>query len=202
MPNFPTTRASLIAGIGDPSNAQAWADFTELYQPVIYRLVRGKGLQHSDAEDITQEVLVKVADAAASWNSEGRQGAFRKWLVVVLRNLVIQRFARKGLVAKATEAVGGTGERELDFLCDDSTKLAEDIEIEAQLEAFRIAARRVRPEFSEATWHAFWKTWVDEMPIKSTAEELGITVGATYIARSRVMQRLREVASRLYGDIE
>ena len=199
MPRFPTTRASLISEIGDPENARAWADFTDLYAPVIYRLARSKGLQHVDAQDVTQEVLVKAAQKAATWDSAMNRGSFRGWIGVVLRNLVIQKFGRKGSVAKAIEAVGGDCQT-LGNLPDNRHGLSAAFDHEAQLEAFRIAGRRVRSEFSDATWQAFWKTWIDGLSVNKTAEVLGISSGAVYIARSRVMRRLREEAAKLVGE--
>jgi RNA polymerase sigma-70 factor (ECF subfamily) len=65
-----------------------------------------------------------------------------------------------------------------------------DIEYRRQL--FRWAAEQVRGEFRETTWEAFWRTCVDGREIKQTAEQLGMSVGAVYIARSRVLARLRQ----------
>lgn len=202
MPKFPTTRASLIIGIGDANNDQAWGDFVDLYQPVIYRLARERGLQHSDAEDVTQEMLVKVSKMASSQSFDKTCGSLRGWLGVTLRNLVIQRFGRKGVIAKATEPVGDPNCSLIGKLQDARPGVEEFIENEAQLEAFRVAEKRVRREFSEATWQAFWQTWIDQKPVHEVAQRLGITSGAVYIARSRVMRRLREEASTLYGGEE
>lgn len=198
MPKFPTTRASLIAGIGASNNEQAWTDFVDLYRPVIYRLAQTRGLQDSDAEDVTQEMLIKVSNMASSWKSD-RSGSFRGWLVVTLRNLVIQRFGRKGIIAKAIEPVGDQNCGQLDNLQDSRPGIAEFIENEAQLEAFRVAEKRVRRDFSEMTWQAFWQTWIAQKPIEEVANVLGVTPGAIYVARSRVMRRLRDEVSRLYG---
>lgn len=199
MPKFPTTRASLISELRNPDNAQAWTDFVELYEPVLYRLARSKGLQHADAEDLTQEVLVKTAEKASSWNPAKDQGSFRSWLGVVLRNLIIQRFGRKSAIARATEARGGDLQN-LGDVPDDRQLLTNMFDHEAQMEVFRVAGRRIRTEFSAATWQAFWNTWIEGMSIAKTAETLGMSSGAVYIARSRVMCRLREEASRLIGE--
>ena len=65
-----------------------------------------------------------------------------------------------------------------------------DIEYRRQL--FCWAAEQVRGEFRETTWDAFWRTCVDGCEIKSTAEQLDMSAGAVYIARSRVLARLRQ----------
>ena len=67
-----------------------------------------------------------------------------------------------------------------------------ELEREYQRELFRWAAREVRGEFAQTTWLAFWHTAVEGLSIPAVAAELGKTVGAVYIARSRVMQRLRD----------
>ncbi|WP_442511448.1 hypothetical protein SH528x_003129 [Novipirellula sp. SH528] len=53
----PETRLSLIGKLHDPAAAEAWAEFVRLYQPIVFRVARQRGLQHADAEDLTQDVL-------------------------------------------------------------------------------------------------------------------------------------------------
>ena len=64
------------------------------------------------------------------------------------------------------------------------------------------AAERVRDSFQESTWAAFWQTAVEGRSGKEAAEQLGITVAAVYLAKSRVMARLKECVRELEGDIE
>ena len=62
---------------------------------------------------------------------------------------------------------------------------------------FSYAAQQVRGDFREATWQAFWRTAVDGEGAKQVAEALGMSVGAVYIAKSRVLARLREQIEEL-----
>ncbi len=68
---------------------------------------------------------------------------------------------------------------------------------EYQLRLFHWAAARIRPEFRESTWQAFWKTTVENIPIEQAASSLGLTAGAIYVARSRVLARLKTAISEL-----
>ena len=57
---------------------------------------------------------------------------------------------------------------------------------------FEWAVDRIRCDFEDTTWRAFWQTSVDDRETVEVAEELGLSVGAVYIARSRVLARLRK----------
>ena len=65
---------------------------------------------------------------------------------------------------------------------------------------FDAAAERVKPNVRPATWAAFWATAVDGRAGPEVAAELGMTVGAVHVARSRVLARLRAVVRELTGD--
>ena len=81
--------------------------------------------------------------------------------------------------------------------------MQESLECEYRRSLFRWAAQRIRSEFAEATWDAFWLTTVDGMCVEEAGRTLGKTVGAIYAARSRVMRRLRdeiEQSGFVWGD--
>ena len=72
-------------------------------------------------------------------------------------------------------------------------------EAEYRRRLFRWAADEVQGEFAPSTWQAFWLTAVEGRPPADVAAELGLSVGAVYIARSRVLARLRQRIEQL-GD--
>lgn len=190
MSQVPETRDSLLVRLADTADHEAWCQFTAIYRPLIYRLARRRGLQDADAQDLAQRVLLSVAGAIGQWQAEPKRAKFRTWLHTVARNAVIDHLR----AAQPDVAEGGTtAQLRLQEAADDRERQAdEELEREYQRELFRWAAREVRDEFAETTWLAFWRTAVEGVPIPAVADELGKTVGAVYIARSRVMQRLRE----------
>ncbi len=197
MNDVPDTRRSLLVRIRDRSDEQAWGEFLQIYEPLIYRLARRKGFQHADAEELTQEALVAVASAIERWDPDPNRGTFRGWLFRIARNMMIN-FLNRG--RPEDRGTGGTGfqcllEQHPAAAAEETTLFGE----EYRREAFRWAAGEIRDDFRESTWNAFWWTAVEGRKISETADALGISVGAVYAARSRVMVRLKRKAKQLEG---
>lgn len=189
MSSFPETRRSLLARVQSLGDEEAWHEFVAIYRPVVYRLARRRGLQHADAEDLSQRVFVAVSRAIGAWEHDPSRGRFRSWLARIAQNAAINALTRR----PPDGAVGGTGI--LDLLQDqpepdDATR--EDLRLEYRRSLFRWAAQRIREEFRDATWQAFWLTNVEGLGVEQAAAALGKSVGAVYAARSRIMRRLRD----------
>jgi RNA polymerase sigma-70 factor (ECF subfamily) len=58
---------------------------------------------------------------------------------------------------------------------------------------FQWAVKKVKPSFQDSTWQAFWHTSVRGMSTREVAATLGVTEGAVYISKCRVLKRLKEV---------
>jgi RNA polymerase sigma factor (sigma-70 family) len=194
----PTTRRSLVLRLRDPHDEAAWAEFVDIYEPLVYRLARNKGLQDADAQDLCQEVFRAVAGAIERWDPDPAKGRFRAWLFRIARNLLVNFLAGQ---RRQVRGSGSTSVQEmLEAQPTGDAQAEAEFRTEFQRRAFRWAAEQVKNEFTDSTWQAFWRTGVENRPIATVAKELGLSTGAVYIARSRVLARLRDRVERLTED--
>lgn len=198
MTSVPETRNSLLIRLANPADHEAWYEFTEIYRPIVYRRARLQGLQDADAQDLAQRVLISVCGAISEWEQNPKRAKFRTWLHTVARNALIDHLR----AVRPYAAVGGTTALEQLHQQSDETTEGEEIDHETQRELFRWAALKIRPEFTEDTWLAFWRTTVENQEVPTVAAQLKKSVGAIYIARSRVMQRLRDKVQEYRDDLK
>ncbi|HEY2762151.1 MAG TPA: sigma-70 family RNA polymerase sigma factor [Pirellulales bacterium] len=189
MSPSPETRQSLLLRLADRADQSAWQEFAKIYTPVIYRLALRRGLQHADAEDLSQQVLAAVAKAINRWQTDPTRAKFRTWLHRIAQNCIINALNR----AAPDRAVGGlTVLAELGNQAAQSQADSDLVRLEIRREVFRWAADQIRQEFRSPTWEAFWRTAVENQTVEHVAGELNLSYGAIYAARSRIMRRLKE----------
>ena len=192
------THPSLLLRIRDAQDARAWSQFVDLYAPLIHGFARKYGLQEADAADLTQDVLRAIVRAVKELEYDPRLGSFRGWLYTVVRNQARKTLGRN----KAHHCGAGGTEAQVLLQQQLSPEKDETAEWLADYERrmFAHAAAQVRGDFQETTWQAFWLTGVDGKNAKEVAEQLGLTVAAVYLAKGRVMARLKEQIRLLQGD--
>lgn len=200
MAEPPLTRVTLLARIRDGRDADAWREFVHLYGPVVYRFARNRGLQDADAADLMQDVLRSVARNAHRMEYDPKRGTFRGWLYTVTRNKIFnflsaQRHRPRGTGdADAHERLDATPAR------DDGTGPDAEWEKEYQRRLSARAMERVKDEFQPATWTAFWETAVEGKAAADVGAGLKMSPGAVYVAKSRVLARLRDEVKKLMDD--
>jgi RNA polymerase sigma factor (sigma-70 family) len=189
MEPFPDTRRSLLVRLRESTDDAAWAEFIGIYDPLVYRLARRRGFQDADARDLCQEVLRAVARAIDRWDPDPAKGTFRGWLFKIARNLMLNYLSSQRRHPK------GTGDTDFQMMLEDSALF----DLEYKKIVFHRAADSIRHEFSDSTWQAFWMTGVEDVEVAHVSEQLNISPGAVYIARSRVLARLKERVREIEG---
>lgn len=197
MPNLPDTRLSLIARLADARDHAAWADFVEIYEPAVYGLARKFGLQHVDAQDLAQDVLVSVSKAISSWRPDASRAKFRTWLYTVAKNQALNAIVKQ----RRTPRVGDTDMGQL--IGNLPERSVEDtFDLEYRRNVFLKAASLVSDEVGPKQWQAFWRTSIDGTSVETVVRELEMSVGAIYTAKSRILAKIRAHVVRLMDEAE
>ena len=186
----PDTRRSLLLRVRDREDDTAWRDFVNLYAPLIFAYARRRGLQDADAADVAQQVLHAVALALPDFDYDPAVGTFRGWLFTITRNQVF-----KSLNAKRRLPVA-TGDSALQEILREQPDHREDEQQwndDHYKRLFVWAAEKAKVEFRDRTWDAFWAVAVEGKQPAVVADELGMSVGAVYIAKSRVTVSIRQI---------
>ncbi len=191
------TRPSLLLRLRNPRDSEAWRTFVETYTPLVYAYCRRRGLQASDVADVTQEVMAQVLRSIAEFSYEPQRGRFRDWLGTITRTKLARFLARN---ARAGKGEGG------DAGAEDLTLHVEAPETDTlwtegfHARVLEVAMTRARPDFQEATWTIFEHAWVSGQAAPDVAQELGVPIESVYIAKSRVLKRLRTEVVTLAED--
>jgi len=177
-----STPVSLLERLRRPDDADAWVQFVSLYTPLLYAWARSAGLSEADTADLLQDVFLAVLRQMPTFEYQPGK-SFRAWLHTILLNrwrTLQRRRAPRSVPAEQLDGVPGEGEHNL------------PAEAEEQRELVRRALTLIERDFTPATWQAFRQVVVLERRPAEVAAELGMSVNAVYLARSRVLRRLGE----------
>ncbi|MBX3399278.1 MAG: sigma-70 family RNA polymerase sigma factor [Gemmataceae bacterium] len=165
------------------------------FYPMVYGWCRRAGLQPEDAADVCQDVFRGVAGRVGEFRRTAPGDTFRGWVRRITQRRLADHRQRR---SREPEALGGSEAHArwlevVDGAGDDwSCEQGESGIIGALLE-------QVRSEFESASWQAFWRAAVDGQPAAVVADELGLTANAVYLAKSRILRRLRQVLAETVG---
>jgi RNA polymerase sigma-70 factor, ECF subfamily len=188
-----STAPSLLAQV-KARDPRSWQRLVSLYGPLVYSWARRAGLQASDAADIVQEVFRAVATHIAGFERTRGSGSFRAWLATIARNKINDYWRRR---AHTPQAQGGSEAQGvlLQLPAEEST---DSVEAASDIGGLlSVALELIRSEFEERSWQAFWRVTVEGRLPGDVAAELSMSVNSVYVAKSRILRRLREE----FGDL-
>lgn len=174
------TSLTLLVRLREGREPEAWERFARLYAPVLFAWARRLGLQTADASDLVQDVLTSVFRGIAEFNHQGHR-SFRGWLRTILMNKWRDRVRRLTVIPTGDldSAVAGL-----------ETDVVSDAEYRQWLVAR--ALQLMQTEFEPSTWQACWDFVAEGLPAVDVARKLGLTENAVYLAKGRVLRRLRQ----------
>jgi RNA polymerase sigma-70 factor (ECF subfamily) len=188
------TRQSLLVR-AQTGEAEAWKDLTDLYRPLIIGWLNRQGVPAVDLDDLSQEVLLSVVQHLPSFEHSGNRGAFRSWLRTIVCSRTTDYWRATGA---SKHAEGGSGAAAaLQQIADPDSDLNRQWDEEHDRYVLGCLLDLVDEEFEPTTLRAFRRLALDGATGAVVAEELGLSVAAVYVAKSRVLQRIRQEAEGL-----
>jgi RNA polymerase sigma-70 factor (ECF subfamily) len=192
---LPTTRISLLTQLRrDPSDQAGWDEFVERYGRHIYRWCRQWKLQDADAEDVTQDILVKLTQKLRAFAYDPSR-SFRGWLRTVAHHA--WRDFEDGRRRRARPVAGDSTVQEWMLTLEAREDLVRKLEEAFDIELLEAAKARVRLRVAPHTWEAFRLLALEGLPVAEVAARVRMQVAMVYVAKSKVQKMLREEIGKL-----
>lgn len=191
-----TTHVTLLQRAGSGAQ-EAWSELDQMYRPFIQVWLRAQGVDPVDADDLTQDVLTVLFQELPQFEHSGRTGAFRTWLRTICLNRLLGH--RRALAMHGRPTGGTEFQAQIQAIAEDDPLIA-DWDREHEQAVLRYLYTVIEPQFELETLAVFRRLTVDGHAAEAVAAEFGMTAGAVFVARSRVLRRLREEAQRFLGE--
>ena len=188
------TRKSLLLR-AQTGEENAWKDLTDLYRPLIIGRLNRQGVPASDLEDLSQDILLSVVKYLPSFEHSGSPGAFRSWLRTIVCSRTVDHW--RGIDAGMQASGSSDAAAALQQIEDPNSDLNRRWDEEHDRYVLGCLLDLVAEEFEPTTLNAFRRVTLDGASGAAAAKELGLTVPAVYMAKSRVLKRLRQEAEGL-----
>jgi RNA polymerase sigma-70 factor (ECF subfamily) len=192
--SLPTTSFVLLTQLrNDPSDEAGWEEFVERYGRHIFRWCRQWKLQDADAEDVTQDILLRLSKALRVFTYDPSR-SFRGWLKTVAyrawRDFVADR-------RRVRSAANDHHARERIHAIEARDDLVRRLEEAFDMELLEAAKARVRLRVAPRTWETFRLVALEGLPVADVAARVRTRVAMVYVAKSKVQKMLREEIEKL-----
>ena len=177
MSQLTRTNTTLLEGLFDPRNSQAWRIFDSRYRPLVIGYARRKGLQEADAEDLAQMTLAEFVQAYRDGQYDRQRGRLRHWLGGLAARRIADLFRQKG---RQIRPISGEGKTEILYSAPDPQGPDE------------LWEQHVCREFGKEYRQVFDQYILGDRPADEVAAALGVTKNAVYVAKSKILARVRE----------
>lgn len=190
-----STSHSLLEQVRTGPDGLAWERWHALYEPLIRGWLQRNRLIGTDSDDVVQDVLTVVVRRMPEFHHNGRTGAFRNWLKTISINCLRDHWKRLKDHPRQQAANDSLNDWE-----DPRGTLSQAWDREHDRHLVQKLLAFLEPEFAPETWQAFRMLVLEGQKAPEVAAQLRVTVNAVYIAKSRVLTRLRQEAAGLVDD--
>ncbi len=184
------TSVSLLDTLKANADNESWQRLVSVYSPLIRGWLRRYATAEHDMDDLVQEVLTVVVRRIPEFERQPRIGAFRCWLRTITVNCLRDFWRAKRIRPQVTG--NSDFQQTLNQLEDSTSDLSKVWDEEHDRHVTERLLELIKPSFNAKTWQAFKGVAIEDRPAAEVASELDMTVNAVFIAKSRVLSRLRQ----------
>ncbi|TWU56455.1 RNA polymerase sigma factor SigD [Rubripirellula tenax] len=189
------TRLSLLDELKNAGSEPAWRDFCGIYEQLIERWLLKEELQHADIDDLRQEVMATVVTELPKFDHNGRTGAFRRWLRLIVANRLNRKWEKKSREQKRLSPVNFSSIAEQ--LADDTSRMSVVWDQEHNQFVLNRMLNSIAGSFPETHVVAFRRITIGGESAQAVADDLGMSLGAVRVAQHRILKVLRQTAGEL-----
>lgn len=182
-----TTSPTLLSRVRNPADKVAWGEFDARYGEMIVRYGRRRGLQHADAEDIRQIVMVRLSKALLAFNYSPLRGKFRSFVGRIVRNEVIRLLSRPNITSRRVDSDGGESREPVN-----AEELDRQWEREWADHHLRLAVGRLRRTYEPRSIDVFEQLLAGQT-VERVAADFNMTTQAVHKVKQRIRNRLKEI---------
>lgn len=194
---MPSTSISLLQRLCEQPDSDAWQQLMRQYAPMMRGWLRERLVPNQDVEDIIQDVMAVLIQRINEFQRQ-RAGSFRCWVRNITVNCMRDHLRKRN---RSPHGVGGSGMvKIIQDLGDKQSLLSRQWEEEHTKHLVAVILKRVQPEFRETTWRAFQGVVLDQLPASQVAKSLGVSINAVFVAKSRVLARVRSEGAGLLEE--
>lgn len=191
--NFPETRPSLLASLGDDGASQpGWREFFRCYAPAVYRVARQRGLGDADADDIVQQVMCQVSKHIGRFDYLDGRHRFRNWIRTIAEHKIVDLFRKRRSTLQVVDDIAE---------CDAVARTQGQNEWNEQWRLMDLAycIEQLAKDISPRRMQAFRMYSLEGRPVSEVCEALGMSVNSVYVTRCQVLNLIKERLESLDG---
>jgi RNA polymerase sigma-70 factor (ECF subfamily) len=196
-----TTQAHLLWAVRESGNQDAWNIFFRIYAPMLRQFARRLGLNESECDDATQEVLMAVQRSLRDGSYDPQRGKFRGWLYGVARNRALSAHRAR---QRRTRVQSTGGDTDMDLLSGipdhREDALREVWEQEWRFALLEEALRNLQPVLGDKAFRAFELYALENRSVADVAAELGIAPASVYTYKNRVLGAIKKWIAKFDDD--
>ena len=192
-----STSVSLLQRLREDPAADDWRRLVADYAPMVRRWLRQHGVSDVDSDDIVQDVMTVLHNRIAEFQRQ-RTGSFRRWVRTMTVYCMRDHLRKQN---RSPRPAGGSEMAQIiNELADDESELSRRWDEEHSRHLVHLLTQRVRKEFRSQTWQAFSMVALQRLKPEEVASQLGVTINAVQVAKSKVLRRIREEGAGLLDE--